>query len=259
MPPHATGQIDAETTVDGTILTLRIDAPESRNALTPAMAETLADQLEASRERAGAVILCGVGGTFCAGMNATVVREALQSGWDGPFERLVHTTHRLLTTILHSPVPIIVSLEGHAAGLGVTLACLADTRLTTAAARLRPGHLVAGAPLDGGASYALSWLLGPARSMALLLENRAITGADLQQWGLANACVDHAELEAASLTLAQRAAALDPQAVASARRLLRSSSGADFELQWEREAQELHEAVVSGRLRANLERLWSPA
>lgn len=259
MPRRDTGRIHAETSTDGAVLILEIDAAHSHNALTPAMAEALAEHLTGAQGGAGAVALTGANTTFCAGMNALTVREALESGWEGPFESLVHTTHRLLRAIVDSPVPIIAGVDGHAAGLGVTLAILADTRVTTPEARLRPGHLAAGAPLDGGASYALGWALGPARSMGLLLEHRPITGVDLHHWGLAGPPVSQADLKSRTLDVARRAAALEPSAFRSARALLRASHGLDFERQWADEVRDLREAVTSGRLAANLERLWSPS
>lgn len=99
----------------------------------------------------------------------------------GPFAELVEATYRLIRAMMDCRVPTVARLNGHTVGLGATLALLADTRVVTADARIRLGHVAAGCPLDGGSSYALDRALGPARAMSLLVEDRPTRGTDLHR------------------------------------------------------------------------------
>jgi 2-(1,2-epoxy-1,2-dihydrophenyl)acetyl-CoA isomerase len=252
-------EVRARAEHGGQVQVIEINRPQSRNSLSLSMLGSLRDLLTAAGEQAGAVVLHGCGGAFCSGVDGREVRDALTDGWGGRFGQLVSASHDALLALLNCPVPVLAAVDGPAAGAGVTYAMLADTRVVTAEARLRPGHLAAGAPLDGGSSVALAWLLGPARAMSLLLENRAITGTDLHHWGLAAAPVAPAELENSALDLAQRAAGYDRAAVLAARTLLRRTGMPDFEDQWTAEVEQLRAAVESGRLKASFDRLWGAA
>ena len=252
----AVGIVERRAGLAGQVVVAEFHAPSTRNALAPAMLDELAAILSRDDDDVSAIVLRGNGTNFCAGVDGRAVRRALQTGWTGAFENLVDATHRVLRALLSCPVPVVAAVDGRAAGAGVTFALLADTRVVTTRGSLRPGHLAAGAPLDGGCSYALAWALGPARAMSILVEDRALSGDDLHTWGLAGAPVAPDDLEDRAVRTAEQAGAGDRAALRAARRLLRKANLAEFETQWSAELEHLRAFVESGRLQDNLDRYW---
>ena len=183
--------------IDSPVVTVTLNRPKQLNALTTRMADELrevAAELHAKKPRA--VILTGAGRGFCAG--ADLVETPFLSTKD-PEAFLLESmgTHfnpmvEALTTL---PCPLVVGVNGVAAGGGASLALLGD--IVVAA---RSSYFVQvfapklGLVPDLGATWTLPRLVGPARARGLALLGDKLDAETAAEWGLVWKTVDDAEL-----------------------------------------------------------------
>ena len=205
--------------VDGHMLTITLDRPESLNALTQPMMRRLAALLAsaATDPDVHAVLLRGAGRAFCAGGDRKRSREpdpadplAARWGddpaWQSPemhFDRL--RANVLSVELLHSmPKPTVAMIRGPAIGAGFGLAAACDFRIASETASFRAGFLAAGYSGDFGLAYSLVRLLGAAKARELILLDRTISAGEAEALGLITALVPDAELDTQAEAFASR-------------------------------------------------------
>jgi 2-(1,2-epoxy-1,2-dihydrophenyl)acetyl-CoA isomerase len=155
-----------------------------------------------------AVLLTGVGRAFCAGADLTddtlwsdatkSTGQNIGASLHSLFNPMVSAWHRL-------PVPVVVAVNGVAAGAGMSLALLGDVVIAARSATFM--QLFApklGLMPDLGSTYHLPRLIGSARAKGLAMLGEPLSAADAVAWGLIWACVDDAALGAEAQALARR-------------------------------------------------------
>ena len=198
---------------EGHVLVMTLNRPERLNAVHPPLRRELIrafNELDDDDE-SRAVLMTGAGRAFCAGGDVQRMNEQGGSNTRAKFAQV--RTGEILRAHLDLEKPIVAAVNGPAIGLGATLALMCDVVVASPRARIGDRHvnigLVAG---DGGA---LIWplLVGINKAKELLMLGDLIEGEDLERLGLVNHLVPEEELEARSLELAQRLAAMPPYAV----------------------------------------------
>lgn len=216
---------------DGAVAIVTLTRPQRLNALSRALCQaliTMADSVAADSS-IRAVVLTGAGPAFCAG--ADLVDEGFTPH---PGESRGGATRRFLEEDFN-PValawyrlakPVVVAVNGIAAGGGVGLALTGDFVLAAESASFVQVFTpkLALVP-DMGCSWQLPRLVGVARAKALALLGDRLDAATAAQWGLIHATVPAAELRNHALALAQRLAAGPATAQASVKRLLTDEAG----------------------------------
>ncbi len=220
------------------ILKITINNPEHLNAIAPPIHTELSrifPEIGADDETR-VVLLTGAGRAFSAGGDVNNMRATWRNR---DIATLMREAGQIVHGILDLPQPIIALVNGHAVGLGATLALTCDVVFAAEGARIGDRHvnvgLVAG---DGGA---LIWplLVGPHRAKQFLMTGELIQAADAAAMGLINKAVPADQLEATGLELARQLAALPPLAVRwtklSVNKTLKLVANAAFEtsLAWE--------------------------
>jgi enoyl-CoA hydratase/carnithine racemase len=210
MQTQTTG--DVKTQVNDGVLTLTIDRPSKRNALTQAMYATMADGLERADkdEGIGAVVITGVGDVFSAGNDLV----------DFASGETLDEVARFLLAISSVRVPIVAAVNGLAVGVGLTLLLHCDLVYVEPTAKLWAPFVELGLVPEAASSLLLGKVVGERRASELILCGRRIDGREAAEWGLANAAVTPA-LEAA-LTAAHGLAARPPKALRASKTLMRS-------------------------------------
>jgi 2-(1,2-epoxy-1,2-dihydrophenyl)acetyl-CoA isomerase len=166
----------------GSIVTLRLNRPEVRNALNHALLARLKSALDdlASSGSVRALILTGNAQAFSAGAD-------LKSGLDNPQdlgEVLDEHYHPLVQSLIDFPAPTIAKVEGVATGAGLSLALLCDVGLVAEDARISLRFSQIGLVPDTGATWTVPRLIGHARAMALMLTGAEITGKEAAKMGM---------------------------------------------------------------------------
>jgi enoyl-CoA hydratase len=197
----------------GAVLEVTIDHPRSPvNAVDARLHEELGGLFRLlRREReARAVLLTGRGRAFCAGGDFAWFPEL--RGLER-LEPLRHDARQLVWDLLDVELPIVAAVNGHAVGLGASIALLCDVVFLADTATIADPHVRVGiAAGDGGAAI---WplLLGPARAKQYLLTGDPVDAATAERIGLVNSTVPAAELLATARAFADRLAAGAPLAL----------------------------------------------
>jgi len=194
---------------DGGLLTLTMNKPDRRNALSG----DLLDALLRATERAAidpdvrAVLLKGAGGTFSVG--GDVQSMADPNAWTGGLEHLTGTLRERsrISELLHEmPKPTIALIEKAAAGAGLSLALACDFRIAGAQAKLTTAFVKVALSGDFGGAYFLTKLVGSAKARELYLTSPVLTGDDALKLGLVTRTAPDAEVATIAQAFAQELA-----------------------------------------------------
>ena len=191
---------------------ITLNRPEARNALSPGMFAELCQAVNACQSsEVRAVVITGSGGSFCAGADVKDFVNRLESGGAEGIRQhlkdLADTFHRdVILRIRKLVKPVIASIEGVAAGGGLSLALACDLRLASDSARFLMAYANIGATADGGSTYLLPRLIGAGRAMEMYLADQPISAEQALQAGLVNRVFPAAELERSTLEFASRLA-----------------------------------------------------
>ncbi|MGA3398502.1 MAG: enoyl-CoA hydratase [Acetobacteraceae bacterium] len=200
----------------GSVLEIRLNRPEKKNALTRDMYETVS----AAFERADAdpairvVLLTGTGDTFTSGND---VKDFQERGAD----RAPRGGSRFLPAISSLQKPLIAAVNGAAIGVGTTMLLHCDLIVAACSARFVMPFTSLGLVPEAASSLLVPRLLGHQRASALLLLGEPLDAATALEWGLVNRVVDDAALMDTAREMARRLAALPPQAVRLTKRLIK--------------------------------------
>ena len=210
----------------GATLVLTLSDPATRNTLSHeviAAAIEALNQAEADADIRG-VLLCGAGGHFCAGGNLQGLLERRRSGPPAQVRMLEHL-HQLVETLGACPKPVIAAVEGAAAGAGFSLALACDLIVAADDARFILSYGRIGLSPDGGATWQLLQALPRAQVQQLIWLGEPVTAQQLLACGLVSSVVEKGRAIAEALRLAERLAAMAPNALASGKALLRQAAG----------------------------------
>ena len=227
----------------GASVTLRINRPDSLNALTGGVRRELmaglrrADEDETIRS----VVLRGAGRAFSVGQDLKELKEFYQrEGYE--LGALVEQEYIPIVKALRAlGKPTIAVLEGAAVGGGMALALAADFRIIGPKAQMVPGFVNVGLAPDTGTTFLLGRSIGYARAVSLCLTGTSIRAQDLVSLGLADSIHETAEdLDEALDRLVERLNAGPTRAYANIRRLFDQSVALSLDqvLELERDVQD---------------------
>jgi enoyl-CoA hydratase/carnithine racemase len=223
---------------DGHVVTLTLDDPARRNAMTEAMGEAFRDRISELRTDGAvrAVILTGAGRAFSAGGDLDMIEaraRAAASDRNGSARAEIRDQMRsfydLFLSLRDLPCPTLAAVNGHAFGAGLCLALACDLRIVAQEAKLALNFTRLGLHPGMGATWTLPRLVGPARAAELLYTGEPLDGGDAERVGLANRAVPQAEVLPSARTLAQAVAEAAPGAIRAVKRSLRRSAEASLE------------------------------
>ncbi len=214
--------------VDGEIGTLTLDRPEVLNAMSPELIGDLvaAAAWLADRAPLRALIVTGAGRAFSSGGDINWFKRGLEeSGADLSAEvrRGADVLHQAIVDFRRLPYPVIAAVNGVAAGAGFSLALMCDTRLASQEAAFVCAYGRIGASPDGGMTYFLPRMVGPARAVELLLNDPVLGAEQARELGIVAEVVPAEELMDRAREKAAKLAAKAPHYVRMSKRLVASS------------------------------------
>lgn len=218
---------------DGAVGLLILNEPESLNAMTPDLLGALAEAVgEMSADPAiRALVLTGAGRGFCSGQNLKA-SEALGQDLVGGVMKFYWPTFKALR---ECRVPIVVAVNGVAAGGGFSLAMAGDMVIAARSASFIQVFSRIGLVPDLGSTWLLPRLIGRQRALELMLFNEPLSAERAKEWGLVREVVDDADLMPEAVKLAQRLAQGPTRALVATRMLLEDSEHATYADQFRRE------------------------
>src|SRR6266436_4414008 len=220
------------------VATITLNRPDAFNALTLGLGRELFHAaLEVDEDPSvRCVVVTGAGKAFCAGGNVKDFADNLPR---------IGILVKELTTYLHGAVsrltrsakPVIMAVNGVAAGGGLSFALSGDVVIAAESARFTMAYSKIAATPDGSSSYFLPRLIGLRRTLELYLTNRVLSAREALEWGLVTRVVPDAELRASVSGLAGELGLGPTLAIAAAKRLFHQSTHESLETQMELESQ----------------------
>ena len=198
-----TGQIDTGTdellaNLQAGVLTLTMNRPEARNALTGKMSAALSAQLEDAELNADVrcVVLTGAGKGFCAGGDvkgmaarsddAETTGGAAKDTIDEAVHRQRIDQRATAGRLYNMPKPTIAVLPGAAAGAGLSLALACDMRIMASTAIMTTAFAKVGFSGDYGGTFFMSQLVGTAKARQLYFLSERVSAQEALDLGLTN-------------------------------------------------------------------------
>ncbi|MCK8786961.1 crotonase/enoyl-CoA hydratase family protein [Roseomonas sp. NAR14] len=210
---------------DGPVVTLTMNAPEKRNALSIEGGSTEAFLDACARIAAEpdvrCVILTGAGSAFSAGGDLKSMRDRygmppleIREGYRRGIQKIPLALYEL-------EVPTIAAVNGPAIGAGLDLACMCDMRIGAESALFAESFVSVGiVPGDGGA-WLLPRVVGRAKAAEMAFTGDRLDARAALECGLVSQVVPDAELLGAAKALARRVARNPPGVLRLTKRLLR--------------------------------------
>lgn len=212
---------------DRAVVTLTLNQPETRNAITdPAMVGAIVAacaDIQAD-DSVRCVIVTGAGKGFSSGGNVKHMRDKAGLFGGAPAhirENYRRGIQRVTRAVFGLDVPTIAAVNGPAYGAGCDLALMCDMRICSEAAVFAENFVKVGIiPGDGGA-WLLPRAVGRARAAEMAFTGEPVDAATALEWGLVSRVVPPDRLMDEARALAARVAANPPQALRMTKRLMR--------------------------------------
>jgi 2-(1,2-epoxy-1,2-dihydrophenyl)acetyl-CoA isomerase len=220
----------------GAIARITLNRPKAANGFDePMMRELAALAARCDADRTiKAVILTGSGRFFSAGGDLKGMGDAGDAR--GAYvKRLADNLHRATTSFARMDAPLIVAVNGVAAGGGFSLAIAGDLVIAARSASFTMAYTRAGLSPDGSSSYFLPRLVGLRRAQELMFTNRTLSAPEALDWGLVTEVVEDDALTARAEALAAAFVAGSRGANANVKKLLNATYGQSLETQMEME------------------------
>lgn len=224
---------------NGDVAIVRLNDPQTLNAVSIAMMDELVAVLDQVEARARAMILTGAGKGFCSGANlASGGLEGIGTADYDAGSGLENPINPLIKRLTGLSVPWIAAVNGAAAGIGASFALMADMVVASEKAYFMQAFAKVGLVPDGGSTHLLVRTIGRVRAMEMMLLAGRLPAAKALEWGLVNRVVAEDVLLDEAIALASQLS-VGAASLGEIRKLAWTAVNGTFEnsLQAEREAQ----------------------
>jgi 2-(1,2-epoxy-1,2-dihydrophenyl)acetyl-CoA isomerase len=214
--------------IDGEIGTLTLARPKVLNAMSPELIAELVTAAAWLADRAPlrALIVTGEGRAFSAGGDVNWFKRGLEESGAYLSADVRHgadVLHQAIVDFHRIPYPVIAAINGVAAGAGFSLALMCDTRIASEDAAFVCAYGRIGASPDGGMTYFLPRVVGPARALELLLNDPLLSAAEARAEGIVAEVVPADRLTEVARERAEELAAKAPHYVRMSKLLVGQS------------------------------------
>jgi 2-(1,2-epoxy-1,2-dihydrophenyl)acetyl-CoA isomerase len=238
------------TEVKDGIGTIIVNRPAALNALSPEMGEGLIEATARfEHDRAvRCVVIRGAGEHFMAGGDVKGFHKALSEDREGHLARLemrVVKAHQTIYQLRRMAKPVLVSVQGAAAGFGLSMILAADLAIASDDAFFTLAYRHIGLSADGGATYFLPRIVGERRALEITLLGERFSAQKALDIGILNWVVPRAALAEETAKLARKLADGPTVALGQAKALIRGSLENSWDEQSHREAEGLAAVAVT--------------
>ncbi len=207
------------------VLRVWFNRPQRRNAVNNRMMKEVGDLFLALQEdfTTRVVVLGGRGASFCAGADRKGDDQPLDPAASEREQRFRHHLgRRAARAIEECEIPVIASIQGHAAGGGCVWALSCDFRVCATDAVFWYPEIELGVPLTWAATPRLVQEIGMARARQMVMLCERVDGRRALDWGLVHAAVPAGELDQETERWVQRLLAMPDTALHMAKTQFRA-------------------------------------
>ena len=230
---------------DDGVARITFDDPENRNAVTMGFAEAFARiTRQAVTDASTRLIVLGAKGPyFSVGGDIT---EFLAADQDirGHLMHITDLIHMAVRHLSQAPVPVLVALNGMAAGGGLSIALSGDMLVAKRSARINSGYTRSGLTPDAGLTWQLPRLVGHARAFEIMALNETLSADDAHQLGIIARVFDDDGFDDEVERIVQRLASMPAGVLGSMKQLMRAGASRALETHLEYEAAAIAQRVT---------------
>jgi enoyl-CoA hydratase len=188
------------------IATVTLNRPDTLNAVDATMHAELARVFTDLNDDpdTNVIVLTGAGRAFSAGGDIAWMQAMIDD--PGEFQRIASEGKRIVFSLLDCEKPVVAKVNGHAVGLGATIALFADVIFAAEGAKIGDPHVGVGFVAGDGGAVIWPQLIGYARAKEYLMTGDLLTGAEAARIGLINHAFPAEKLDAAVDAFARRLA-----------------------------------------------------
>jgi len=228
--------MDLVVEMDGGVQRVRLNRPESRNAINVDACEALTELFRAANtdHRVRAIMLVGTGRDFCTGGDANVPAKSGDDAGDTRAPSLMdyrfgtHLFQQLFAALWEIEKPVVSAVNGTVAGAGWMLALLADLVVAAEGARWTHVFTKRGMIPHAGDPFFLPRVLPFHFLNEIALLGDTVVSEDLHRVGAVNRLVPVGDVETTAFELARRLAEGPTLSLGQAKRLYRRSLECDM-------------------------------
>jgi 2-(1,2-epoxy-1,2-dihydrophenyl)acetyl-CoA isomerase len=229
--------------LEGGVLTLLLNRPQRLNAMSPGLIGAMTHELARARDDTDirAVLLTGIGRSFCAGADLTGsgLGDPDSDGRPDLGAALDHLYNPMIRAMRALPKPIVAAVNGVAAGGGANLALACDIVLAARSARFDQAFVRISLLPDLGGTWFLPHTVGDARARALAMLGGSVPAEEAQRMGMVWQVLDDTALMDEANKLAHRLAAGPTLSYAAIKKAINAAATntLDQQLNLERDSQ----------------------
>lgn len=232
-------------TKEDNVATITLNRPDAANGISPILASELAEAASICDNDSSirCIILTGNGRFFCAGGDLKSMAKS-----DNPkmtLKGMADNLHKATSLFARMDKPVIVAVNGVAAGAGFSIAIAGDFVIAAKSAKFTMAYTAAGLSPDGSSTYYLPRLVGIRRAMELMITNRRLTAQEALDWNLVNQVVADEEVLNKAKAFGKQLASGPVDAFGVVKKLLLCSFDNSLETQMELEGRAISERAVS--------------
>lgn len=232
------------------LATITLARPEAGNAMTAEFIDSLAAvaQTVAGNPAVRAVLIEAQGKNFCVGGDIRAFASAAEPARF--IAALARRLHDGVMALAGLPAPVVIAVQGAAAGAGLSLVAAGDVVIGARSSRYSMAYTGIGLTADGGATWLLPRLIGLRRTQELAYLGRRLTAEEAERYGLITRIAEDAALADEARTVARKLADGPTHAFGQVKRLLGEGDGATLAAQLDREAEAIGVAMATQDARA---------
>ncbi|MCX8147806.1 enoyl-CoA hydratase-related protein [Thermaurantimonas aggregans] len=209
------------------VLSIYLNRPEKYNAFIREMALAFQEELNRADADASvrAVYISGRGKAFCSGQD---LAEAIDP--NGPeLTRIVSEHYNpIIIKMRQCMKPIVVAVNGVAAGAGANIALAGDVVVAARSATFIQAFSKIGLIPDSGGTYTLPRLIGFGKASALMMLGDKVTADEAERMGMIYKVFDDVEFATASYNIAKTLAQMPTKGLALTKKALNKSASNDL-------------------------------
>ncbi len=197
----------------GRLLVMTFNRPDAMNAFNLAMHDELPEALLFARAdtESDVILLTGAGRAFSAGGDI----DHMQRNADTPelFDHEAEQAKRIVFALLDIEKPVVCRMNGHAVGLGASVALLCDIIFAADTAKIGDPHVGIGLVAGDGGAVIWAQRIGLAKAKEYLFTGDLLTASKAAEIGLINHALPAEELDGTVDAFCQRLSSGATQAI----------------------------------------------
>ena len=230
-------------TIEDGVARLTLARPEAANAMSWDLIDQLAHATEtiSADTRVRAVLFTAQGKNFCVG--GDIQAFASEADPTGFIRRLAERLHDSVVRLATLPVPVVIAVQGAAAGAGFSLAAVGDIVLAGESSSFTLAYTGIGLTSDGGVTWSLPRLIGMRRTQELAYTNRRLSAAEAEAMNIVTRVVPDDQLATEAEAMARKLASGPTVAFGAVKRLLAEGQTSSLAQHLDAEAAAISDAL----------------